>query len=323
MKYKDYYQILGVSRDAGQDEVKRAYRRLARKYHPDVSKEPDAEERFKEVQEAYEVLRDPEKRRAYDQLGSRRPGEEFTPPPGWERQFDFGDFDIGRGFGGAGGGAFDFSDFFESLFGGAQRGGARAWRGGGAGPRARGTDQRVRIQVPLEDAYRGAERTIQVPRQEVDASGRVRAATQTLRVRIPAGVTEGQQIRLSGQGGAGMGAAHGDLYLEVEFLPHRLFRVEGKDVYLNLPVTPWEAALGATVKVPTLGGPVDLKVPPGSQSGRRLRLKGRGLGGRHPGNQYVVLQIVTPPARSDSAKALYERMAREMPYNPRAHILEG
>lgn len=316
MQYKDYYQILGVSRQATQDEIKRAYRRLARKYHPDVSKEPDAEARFKEVAEAYEVLKDPEKRKAYDHLGSGwRQGEEFTPPPGWERGFEFQ-----FGPGGMGGGRFDFSDFFETLFGG---GGPRgmAGRTWGGAARARGHDERVRIQIPLEDAYRGGERTLQLQRPEVDARGQVKARSQSLRVKIPAGVTDGQQIRLAGQGGAGPGGgARGDLYLEVALMPHRLFKVEGKDVYLTLPIAPWEAALGATIQVPTLGGKVDLKIPPGSQSARKLRLKGRGLGGKTPGDQYVVLQIVTPAADTGAAREFYQRMAREMPFNPRARM---
>ncbi len=323
MKYKDYYQILGVSRDASKDEIKRAYRRLARKYHPDVSKEAHAEERFKEVAEAYEVLKDPEKRKAYDQLGSGwREGQEFRPPPGWdERGFGF-DFHFGRGAPGAGmgGGAFDFSDFFETLFGGgeARRGGG-PWGAGTA--RGRGGDERVRIRIPLEDAYRGGERTLHLERPGTDARRQVGARTQALRVRIPPGVTDGQQIRLSGQGGAGLGGGPaGDLYLEVGLVPHDLFKVEGKDISLNLPITPWEAALGASVQVPTLGGKVGLKIPRGSQSGRKLRLKGRGLGGKNPGDQYVVLQIVTPSADTESARELYQRMARELAFNPRAHM---
>lgn len=332
MKYKDYYQILGVSREAQPDEIKRAYRRLARKYHPDVSKEPDAEARFKEVSEAYEVLRDPEKRARYDQLGGRwREGEEFTPPPGWEAHYDFGDSFARDGFGGQPfrggayrGAGFDFSDFFESLFGaGGGGGGPRAGAARARGARARGADQHLRIRISLEEAYAGAEKTLQLQRPELDAHGQVTTKAQTLRVKIPAGVTPGQQIRLPGQGQAGLaGTGHGDLYLEVELLPHPLYQVEGKDVHLTLPIAPWEAALGATVKVPTLGGKVDLKVPAGSRSGQKLRLRGRGLGGRRPGDQYVVLQIVTPAADSASARELYARMAREMAFNPRAH-LEG
>ena len=314
MQYKDYYQVLGLSRDASQDDVKRAYRKLARKYHPDVSKELDAEERFKEVNEAYEVLKDPQKRKAYDQLGSGwRTGQEFTPPPGWETSFDFG----GGGFTGAD--SSRFSDFFESLFGR-----AADWTGGqarGRGFGMRGSDEHARIQVSLEDAYHGATRTIHLQSQEVDAQGRVRTTTRALNVKIPAGVTDGQQIRLAAQGSTGFGGGvRGDLYLEVGLQPHPLFRVEKRDVYVNLPITPWEAALGAKVAAPTLGGPVDVTIPRGSQSGRKLRLKGRGLPGRVPGDQYVVLQIATPQADTDAARAFYERMAREMPFNPRAHM---
>ncbi len=314
MEYKDYYRILGLSRGASQDEVKRAYRKLARKFHPDVSKEPNAEERFKEVGEAYEVLKDPEKREAYDRLGANwKAGQDFRPPPGWEGGFDFG----GGGFTGAD--ASRFSDFFESLFGG-MGAGPRGTRGG-RGFSMRGSDERAKIQVSLEDAYHGATRTIQLQTPEVDRHGRVAAKRRALKLKIPAGVTPGQQIRLAGQGGGGHGdGASGDLYLEIEFQPHPLFRAQDKDVYLNLPITPWEAALGAKVSVPTLAGKVDLRIPAGSQSGRRLRLKGRGLGGAHAGDQYVVVQIVTPAADTEAARELYRRMEREMPYNPRAHM---
>ena len=292
MRFRDYYETLGVARGASQDDIKRAYRRLARKFHPDVSKESDAEARFKEVGEAYEVLKDPEKRAAYDRFGKDwKHGQEFRPPPGWERQFDFG----GGGFSGDSG----FSDFFESLFG---RGGFA----GARGPmRARGGDQNATIEIPLEDAYRGATRNITV-------GGR------TLSVRIPKGITEGQRIRLGGQGGAGAGGRPaGDLYLTVSHAAHPLFRTEGRDVHLKLPVAPWEAALGATVAVPTLGGKVDLKIPRGSRSGRSLRLKARGLPGRPNGDQYVTLEIVTPPADTPEAESLYRKMAESMPFDPR------
>ena len=292
MRFRDYYETLGVARGASQDDIKRAYRRLARKFHPDVSKESDAEARFKEVGEAYEVLKDPEKRSAYDRFGKDwKHGQEFRPPPGWERRFDFG----GGGFSGDSG----FSDFFESLFG---RGGFA----GARGPmRARGGDQNATIEIPLEDAYRGATRNITI-------HGR------TLSVRIPKGVTEGQRIRLGGQGGAGAGGGPaGDLYLTVAHAAHPLFRTEGRDVHLKLPVAPWEAALGATVAVPTLGGKVDLKIPPGSRAGRSLRLKGRGLPGRPNGDQYVTVEIVAPPADSPEAESLYRKMAETMPFDPR------
>ena len=304
MRFKDYYETLGVARDASQDDVKRAYRRLARKFHPDVSKEANAESRFKEVGEAYEVLKDPEKRTAYDRFGKDwKHGQEFRPPPGWERQFDFG----GGGFSGASG----FSDFFETLFGQGAARGARG-HGGARGPRdpvrARGGDQSTQLEIPIEDAYRGATRNITL-------RGR------TLSVRIPRGVTEGQRIRLSGQGGAGAaGGPAGDLYLTVAYAAHPLFRAEGRDVHLKLPVAPWEAALGATVSVPTLGGKVDLKVPRGSRAGRTLRLKGRGLPGRPSGDQYVALEIVAPPADTPEAEALYRKMAESMDFDPRAGL---
>ena len=296
MRFKDYYETLGVARDASQDDVKRAYRRLARKFHPDVSKEANAESRFKEVGEAYEVLKDPEKRAAYDRFGKDwKHGQEFRPPPDWERQFHFG----GGGFSGTSG----FSDFFETLFG---HGGAR----GARGPmRGRGGDQSTQLEIPIEDAYRGATRNITL-------RGR------TLSVRIPRGITEGQRIRLSGQGGAGAaGGPAGDLYLTVAYAAHPLFRAEGRDVHLKLPVAPWEAALGATVAVPTLGGKVDLKVPRGSRAGRTLRLKGRGLPGRPNGDQYVALEIVVPPADTPEAEALYRKMAESMDFDPRAGLV--
>ena len=292
MKFKDYYETLGVTRAASQDDIKRAYRRLARKFHPDVSKEADAESRFKEVGEAYEVLKDPEKRAAYDRFGKDwKHGQEFRPPPGWERQFNSG----GGGFSGASG----FSEFFETLFG---HGGIR----GARGPmRAKGSDQSVRIEIPIEDAYRGATRNITL-------RGR------TLSVRIPKGVTEGQRIRLGGQGGVGPGGGPaGDLYLTVTHAAHPLFRADGRDVHLTLPVAPWEAALGATVAVPTLGGKVDLKIPRDSRAGRTLRLKGRGLPGRPSGDQYVALEIVVPPADSPEAESLYRKMAESMDFDPR------
>ncbi len=311
MEYKDYYKILGVSKQASQDEIKRAYRKLARRYHPDVSKEADAEVRFKELGEAYEVLRDPKKRQAYDQLGSGwHPGEDFRPPPGWERQFDFdlNEADLGNG---------QFSDFFESLFG--RRPGGR-----GRGVRMAGSDQRASIRISLEEAVRGGSRTLTLQMPALDAQGHTVLQTRQLKVNIPRGVTKGQRIRLAGQGQPGIGGGpSGDLYLEVDFEPHRLFRAEGRDIYMNLKLAPWEAALGATITVPTLGGRVDLKVPPGSQTGQQLRLKGRGLPGSPPGDQYVVLQVVTPRADTPQARALYERMQREMPFNPRLELEEA
>ena len=276
-----------------------AYRRLARKYHPDVSKEQDAEARFKEVGEAYEVLRDPEKRSAYDSLGSRPAGEDFRPPPGWE-------FESGVG---AGPGHGAHSDFFENLFGGL--------RGGGTF-RARGFDASAEVELTLEEAFRGTERRLQVQRVRIDDRGQPQPYTQQLTVRIPAGAADGQQIRVpaQGQGGAG-GGPPGDLFLQVRLTPHRWFRTDGRDVLLDLPVTPWEAALGETVRVPTLGGRVDLKLPKGSQTDRQLRLKGRGLPGNPPGDQFVVLKIVTPAPKTAADEQLYQQMADAMRLNPR------
>jgi len=316
MQYKDYYKIMGVKKDATQDEIKRAYRKLARKYHPDVSKEPDAEKKFKEVGEAYEVLKDPEKRAAYDQLGSNwKAGQEFHPPPDWDAGFEF------RGGGYTPGDASAFSDFFESLFGRGFGGGFTAARGGGAQFRAQGEDHHAKVLIDLEDAFHGATRTITLHAPEVDAQGHVVTHERTLNVHIPKGVKPGQQIRLAGQGSPGFGGGGaGDLYLEVEFKPHPFYRVEGRDLYLDLPVAPWEAALGAQVKAPTPGGIIDLKIPPGSSSGRKLRLKGRGIPGRSPGDLYAVLHIALPPGSSERAKDFYRRMAQEMAFNPRAGL---
>jgi curved DNA-binding protein len=308
MEFKDYYGVMGVARDATQDEIKRAYRKLARKYHPDVSKEPDAEARFKELGEAYEVLRDPEKRAAYDQLGANwKAGQEFRPPPDWDAGFEFsgGYRDTGA-----------FSDFFESLFG---RAGAH--HAGGPGFSARGEDHHARILIDLEDAFHGATRTITLHAPQIDAQGHVRTRERTLHVRIPRGIRQGQHIRLAGQGTPGFGGGGaGDLYLDVEFKPHRLYRVEGRDLYLELPLAPWEAALGARVKVPTPEGIVDLTIPAGSTAGRKLRLKGRGIPGKSPGDLYVVLQIALPPAESENARRIYRTMEQEMAFNPRTGL---
>jgi curved DNA-binding protein len=312
MKFRDYYQIMGIERDASQDDIKRAYRKLARKYHPDVSKEADAEERFKEVGEAYEVLKDPEKRAAYDQLGSNwQQGQEFKPPPGWQDGFEFS----GGGFTGAD--SAHFSDFFEDLFGGASSFGHRGSRQQGF--QMKGEDHHAKVAVSMEDAYHGAERSIQLKVPEVDSSGHVHTRNRTLNIKIPKGVTQGQRIRLRGQGGPGMGNAEaGDLYLEIDLIPHPVFRAEGRDVYVDLPITPWEAALGAQSPIPTLGGKVDMKIPAGSQTGKKLRLKGRGLPGKQAGDQYVILKIIAPEASTESEKELYRKMEQQMKFNPRS-----
>lgn len=316
MEYKDYYATLGVERDASQEDIKRAYRKLARKYHPDVSSEPEAESKFQSLQEAYEVLKDPEKRQAYDRLGQGwRQGEDFRPPPDWGQGFDFGGGGFTRGDPSA------FSEFFESLFGrGAGFGYGYGDRGFGGG-QARGQDHFARVELSLEDAFNGGERPLTLESSAADAYGRVQSSPRTLNVRIPAGVTEGQQIRLKNQGGAGQGrAGRGDLYLEVAFRPHPLFRAEGRDIHLDLPVAPWEAALGATVTVPTLGGEVDTKVPAGAHSGQRLRLRGRGLPGSPPGDQYLHLRIVMPQPKSEADRQLFERMRQQMAFDPRAGL---
>ena len=317
MDFKDYYAVMGVDRDATQDEIKRAYRKLARKYHPDVSKAADAEARFKELGEAYEVLKDPEKRAAYDQLGrGYREGETFRPPPNWDAGFEF----AGGGFTEAGQGG--FSDFFESLFGragGFQAGTHRAHRQAAS----RGEDHHARIEIGLEDAFKGATLGFDLTMPEYDANGRLQTRRRTIKVKIPKGVTSGKRIRLAGQGGTGFqGGAAGDLYLEVQLKPHHLYQVDGQDVLLTLPVAPWEAALGGKVKVPTLAGQVELTIPAGAKSGQKLRLKGRGLGvaGRQAGDQIVILKIVLPAADTDEKKALYREMAERMPFNPRAVI---
>ena len=309
MEFKDYYRTLNVSRDATLEQIKQSYRRLARKYHPDVSKVSDAEQRFKELGDAYEVLKDPEKRAAYDRFGSEwKQGQEFKPPPDWDAGFEFS----GGGFTGAEG----FSDFFETLFG--RRTGHGAARGGF---RTQGQDHHAKILVSLEDAYRGASRTISLQAPQIDPSGHVHAATRNLNVRIPRGVIEGQRIRLAGQGSPGIGGGPaGDLYLEIAYEPHRWFKPDGRDLYLELPVTPWEAGLGATVTVPTPGGRVDLRLPAGSQSGQKLRLKGKGMTGKVPGDLYVLLKIMTPKPKSDADRKLYEKMAQQMAFDPRTSM---
>lgn len=309
MKFKDYYQIMGVKRDASQDEIKRAYRKLARKYHPDVSKEADAEARFKEVGEAYEVLKDPEKRMAYDKLGANwKAGQNFQPPPDWDQGFEF----HGGGFTGAN--AEQFSDFFESLFG---HSGFRQSRQ--QAPYARGADNYAKVYIDVEDAYTGVSKTITLRQSEPGPDGFVQQKERVLNVRIPKGVRQGQQVRLAGQGGTGIGTGQsGDLYLEVHFNPHSIYHVEGPDVFVDLPLAPWEAALGTTIKLPTPAGIVDLKIPANSLAGRKLRLKGKGIPAREAGDLYVVLKLVLPKADSEEAKAAYREFEQKLHFNPRA-----
>jgi len=297
MKYKDYYKILGVGRGAGEDEIKKAYRKLARKYHPDVSKEPNAKEKFQEVSEAYETLRDKEKRAAYDSLGSFRPGQDFRPPPDWFDRFGGGRAEDLHGV--------DLSELFESMgiFGRAQR------RSSGFGRKASfpGEDYEVPVRLTLEEAYRGTERDVQL-------DGRAFSA------RIPRGATDGQRLRLRGKGGPGMnGGPAGDLYLRIALEPHPLYRASGHDLEIEVPLAPWEAALGAEVEIPTLEGRVTMKVPPGSKAGQKLRLAGKGLPkpGGGAGDLYAVLSIAVPGTLTEREKKLYEELREVSRFNPR------
>ncbi len=326
MDFKDYYQTLGVASTASADEIKRAYRKLARKYHPDVSKEPDAEARFKEVAEANEALCDVERRAAYDTIaedhrsgrnrgasrdhnGSRRGGQPFSPPPGWDSGFEFS--------GSGGGDGADHSDFFESLFG--------RRSGGGAGGQARaararpGTDHHAKIRIDLVEAYRGGARSVSLRAPVADAQGHVVMQERQLEVNIPKGVRNGQHLRLAGQGSAGSGdAPAGDLFLEIEIAPHAQFRLDGRDLFVDLPLAPWEAALGATVQLTLPDGSVELTVPPNAKPGRQLRLKGKGLPGTPPGDAYAVLVLALPATDSPEAQQAWRTLADSFPgFNPR------
>jgi curved DNA-binding protein len=312
MQFKDYYQTLGVARDATAEEIKKAFRRLARKYHPDISREKDAEARMKDVNEAYAVLSDPEKRAAYDQLGrGYRPGQEFRPPPDWDAGFEFS----GHGFAPHEGA--DFSDFFAELFG--RMGGAgRNFQAASGGFRGQGGDHHAKVLLDVEDAYTGASRQISLRVPRADAQGRVRLETRTLSVRIPKGVREGQVIRLAGQGAPGPGGGPpGDLLLEVRFSDHPRYRVEGRDLHLALPVAPWEAALGAVIAVDLPDGQMKVRIPEGAQSGRQLRVRGKGLPGEPPGDLLLDIRVVLPPADTPRARELYAAMARELAFDPR------
>src|SRR5688572_6032446 len=303
MKYKDYYATLGVDKTADADEIKKAYRKLARKYHPDVSKETDAKEKFQNVSEAYETLKDPEKRAAYDQLGSYQPGQDFRPPPGWEQQFN------------EGGGGFTFDDIDLADLFARLGGGARGFRAGGGRMRPDmpipGEDYEVQARITLEQAHSGTmlDLNLQVP--EYDEQGRMRRVPVTFTARIPIGVSDGERLRLPGKGGKGLnGGRDGDLYLNISIAPHPLYRVSGRDIYLDVPLAPWEAVLGASVEVPTLGGPVRIRVKPGTQAGQQLRLPKRGL--PKPGAEgdfYAIIQIAVPPAPSEREKELYTQLS--------------
>lgn len=334
MEFKDYYATLGVKRTATQDDIKRAYRKLARKYHPDVSKEPDAEARFKEVAEAHEALIDVERRAAYDDIAQRHAsGQPFEPPPGWDSGFEYSGSGPGgmpgrqpRGRASDGSESRDFSDFFESMFGRGGPGGfsgaeGTPHRGARSGP-MQGRDHHAKVAIELLDAYQGAKRMILLRMPVVDATGHATLQERQLEVNIPKGIRAGQHLRLAGQGAAGHGGAPaGDLYLEIQLLPHPVFRLDGGDVSFDLPVAPWEAAMGATVTAPTLDGSVQLSVPPGSSPGRKLRLKGKGLPGKLPGDLYAVLTIALPPSASEPEQEAWRALARAFAaYNPRAAL---
>jgi curved DNA-binding protein len=316
MKYQDYYATLGVERGASPEVIKKAYRKLARKYHPDVSKEKNAEEKFKDVQVAYDTLGDAEKRAAYDQLGQHRPGEDFRPPPGWGQQFRFEQGNLDD--------ALDLSELFAQFGGGAFGGRAGSGRRGRAGGfQIPGQDYEVAAHVSLEELYRGTELALDLAAPEPTPDGGMRRVQKTVRIRVPKGATDGQRLRVPGKGGEGQGGGPaGDLYLDIALKPHPLFKASGHDLYLDLPVAPWEAALGAQVEVPTLDGRVNVAVRPASRAGQKLRLAGKGLPkpGEGHGDLYCVLQIVVPSVLSDREKELYEELGKISRFNPRGHL---
>lgn len=309
MEFKDYYKALGVTQTASADDIKKAFRKAARKYHPDINPGADAEAKFKDVNEAYEVLKDPERRAAYDQLGQEPPQGQggYQPPPGWDNGYAFSE---------ANGPQSDeaFSDFFEELF---RRGGGPA-EGTRGGPPA---DSHGRIEIAIEDAYLGAERKLALRTPVVGPNGAVTMQNRTLSVRVPKGILQGQHIRLVGQGGPSIdGRSAGDLFLEVTFAAHPVYRIDGKSLHLDLPITPWEAALGGHVVMPTPDGQVDLRIPKNARSGQKMRLKGKGLPGTPAGDIYVTLKIVNPKVETEEARALFEQMAKAMPFDPRANL---
>lgn len=338
VRYHDYYETLGVARTASQDEIQRAYRKLARKYHPDVNSAAEAEAKFKEINEANEVLKDPEKRKKYDTLGPNwQEGQEFTPPPGWQH-FEFRrypDRDFGGDFGGASGETADFdsggfrtgrggfSNFFETLFGqgfGGFAEGTRTAQAGAGQWSSRGQDREADITVSLEDAYRGAARTISLQIVEAGPDGRPQRTSKQYQVKIPAGVTDGAPLRLAGQGGAGVGAGKpGDLFLRIHIAPHPIFRLDGRDLLVTVYIAPWEAALGAKVEVPTLDGPVSMTLPPGTQGGQRFRIRAKGLAyeGGNRGNLYATVHVAVPKTLSAEEKALFEQLKTTSSFQPR------
>ena len=326
VKFKDYYKLLDVPRTATQAQIKKAYRKLARKHHPDVNKSAGAEDRFKEISEAYKALGDPEKRKRYDQLGMNwHTGQDFTPPPEWgDVKFEFqgapGEGFTAEEFGG-------FRNFFETLFG--RAGASGGVRHASASPRAtqwkmRGQDHEAEMTVGLDDAFHGAKKSISIQSADIDDKGRVHRKTKTFNVTIPAGITDGSRIRLAKQGGAGIGGGPaGHLYLRVHIAPHRVFRVKNHDLEMTLPVAPWEAALGAKVTIATLDGKVSLRIPHGTQSGSQLRLRGKGLPARghggKPGDLLVDIKIVVPKRLSEQEKKLFQELAETSKFKPRTN----
>jgi len=324
VKFRDYYELLGIQRSASQDEIQRAYRKLARKYHPDVNKASNAEEKFKEINEAHEVLKDPEKRKMYDQLGQNwRSGQEFRPPPGWETQFNFG-----GGGGGARqaefqwGGSGGFSDFFETLFGGGRgfqqapgrSGRSAVWRQAGA-------DQETTIRISLEEAFHGGAKPIVLQSQVINSKGELEVQERRYDVKIPSGILPGQRIRLTGQGEKGTGGGpRGDLYLKVEIEPHPVFELKGRDIYMDVPVSPWEAVLGSEVRLAAISGNIDLKIPPGTQCAQKLRLRGKGMPNQKgaAGDLYATVIVKVPTHPSEKERALFEEMKKSSGFNPRA-----
>ncbi len=309
MKYKDYYQVLGVERDADTDAIKKAYRKLAHKYHPDVSKDPAGEEKFKEIADAYQTLKDPEKRAAYDQLGRHQPGQDFQPPPDWGKQFGNTQFSFDD---------VDLADIFAGLAGGRRRAGSQ-----GGTFQMPGQDYEVTAHITLDDACRGTTVDLNLTVPEYDEHGRPHRVERSFKARIPKGATDGQRLRLRGKGGKGAGGGpDGDLYLNIALHPHPLYRVSGHDLYLDLPLTPWEAALGAVVVVPTLSGSVQLKVPPGTHAGQKLRLARRGLAkpGEGEGDLYAIVQIAVPTVLNERERALFKELADGSSFNPRGHF---
>ncbi|MDI9817917.1 MULTISPECIES: DnaJ C-terminal domain-containing protein [unclassified Legionella] len=303
MEYKDYYKIMGLERSASHQDIKRAYRKLARKYHPDVSKEPDAEVKFKELGEAYEVLKNPEKRAKYDKYGQYWKEQEQGYRPQADQYSPHFDQEEMTGF----------EDFINSIFR------ERAHQQRNTSFYDQGEDIHAKLGINLEDSYQGAEKTLQLQIPAIDQRGNVEYQPRAVRVKIPKGITNKQQIRLKGQGGKGV-RHQGDLYIEITINHHPLFHLHKKDIHLQVPITPWEAVLGANIKVPTLGGEVQLKIPRLSQSGKKMRLKGRGLPGNPPGDQYIVLQIVIPQVENEQANRLYEQLANTIKFNPRENM---